>query len=116
MAAASFSTMNKPQMIERADGTKEWYLHSELHREDGAAYEGADGTKEWYLRSELHREDGAAYEGADGTKMWWLHDSYYENAEAWAKALLKSRNKMHDAQNVDAFLKQILKKYAEQTL
>jgi hypothetical protein len=36
---------NQPQMIERADGTRAWYLHDKLHREDGAAYEHANGTK-----------------------------------------------------------------------
>ena len=139
MAAASFSTMNKPHMKQCSDGTKEWCLHGKLHREDGAAIEYADGSKQWYLHGKRHREDGpaiewasgsktwylhdkrhredgAAYESADGTKVWWLHNVYHENAEAWAKALLESRNEMHDAQNVDAFLKAILKKDIEQTL
>ena len=31
------------------DGTKEWYLNGQIHREDGPAVEGADGTKSWYL-------------------------------------------------------------------
>jgi hypothetical protein len=130
---------NQPQMIERADGSKTWYLHDKLHREDGAAYEGADGTKQWflhdkrhredgaavewadgtkqwYLHDKRHREDGAAYEGADGSKEWYLHDRYYENAETWAEALLKSRNEKHDKQSIDAFLKAILKKDIEEAL
>ena len=32
-----------------ADGTKCWYLHGKLHREDGPAIEVADGTKYWYF-------------------------------------------------------------------
>jgi hypothetical protein len=130
---------NQPQMIERADGTKHGILHDKLHREDGAAYEHANGTKAWYLHGKRHREDGAAYEGADGTKQWYLHDKrhredgaavewadgtkawycmtwYYENAEAWAEALLKSRNEKHDEQSIDAFLKAILKKDIEEAL
>ena len=40
-----------------ADGTKEWYINGEYHREDGPAIEWADGYKEWYLNGKLHRED-----------------------------------------------------------
>jgi hypothetical protein len=53
--------------------------------------------KMWYLHGKRHREDGAAVEWADGTKTWYLHDRYYENAEAWAEAVLKERNQPHDA-------------------
>jgi len=55
------------------DGTKEWYLNGNLHREDGPAYEGDDGTKTWWLNDELHREDGPAVEDCDGTKVWYLN-------------------------------------------
>ena len=108
--------MNEPQMKQLPDGSKEWYLHGKLHREDGAAIEYADGTKAWYLHGELHREDAPAVEWSDGTKQWWLHNRYYENAEAWAEALLESRNEMHDVQNVDAFLKTVLRNQLQQSL
>lgn len=39
----------KPTLKKLANGTKEWYLNGELHREDGPAVERADGTKEWCL-------------------------------------------------------------------
>jgi hypothetical protein len=49
--------------------------------------------------------------------QWWLHNvRYYENAEAWAEAVLKSRNEMHDVQNVDAFLKTVLRNQLQQSL
>jgi len=54
-------------------GTKYWYLHGKLHREDGPAIEYANGTKFWYLNDEPHREDGPAIEYADGTKYWYLN-------------------------------------------
>ena len=54
------------------DGTKMWYLHGELHREDGPAVERATGAKMWYLHDELHREDGPAVEHADGRRFWFL--------------------------------------------
>lgn len=36
-------------MIERANGTKEWYMNGMRHREDGPAIEHSDGTKFWYV-------------------------------------------------------------------
>ena len=108
--------MNEPQMQQLPDGTKEWYLHGKLHRGGAPAVEWSDGTKMWYLNGKRHREDGAAVERADGTKQWWLHNRYYENAEAWAEAVLKSRNEMHDVQNVDAFLKTVLRNQLQQSL
>jgi hypothetical protein len=102
--------------IEHADGSKTWFLHGKRHREDGAAHEGADGTKQWWLHGKRHREDGAAIEWAAGSKTWWLHDRYYENAEAWAEAVLKERNQPHDAAAVDAFLRTILSKDIEEAL
>jgi hypothetical protein len=101
---------------EWADGTKQWFLHGKLHREDGAAIEHADGSKTWFLHGKRHREDGAAIERADGTKEWWLHDRYYENAEAWAEAVLKERKQPHDDAAINALLRTILKKDAEAAL
>ena len=43
------------------DGTKEWYLNDQLHREDGAAIEYPEGGKSWYLDGEsLTEQDHAA--------------------------------------------------------
>ena len=69
--------MNKPKCKTYSNGTKEWYLNGELHREDGPAVEHLDGTKEWYLNGELHREEGPAYENPDGTKAWCLNGKYH---------------------------------------
>ena len=33
-----------------------------------------NGTKEWRLNGEYHREDGPAIEWANGCKSWWLND------------------------------------------
>ena len=59
--------------VERADGTKEWYLNGECHRVDGPAIEYANGTKHWYLNNQLHRTDGPAVEWSNGSKSWYLH-------------------------------------------
>jgi hypothetical protein len=61
--------------IEYADKSTYWRkLNGKLHREDGPAIEKANGSKSWWLNGELHREDGPAVEDADGTKEWWLND------------------------------------------
>jgi len=44
--------------IERADGTKEWYLNGKLHRIDGPAIERANGDKEWWLNGERQKSIG----------------------------------------------------------
>jgi antitoxin component YwqK of YwqJK toxin-antitoxin module len=59
--------------IERANGSKEWYLNGKLHRIDGPAKEYADGSKEWYLNDKLHRIDGPAIELLNNTiQVWYL--------------------------------------------
>jgi len=36
-----------------------------------------NGSKEWYLNGQLHREDGPAVEFCNGTKQWFLNDKRY---------------------------------------
>jgi len=55
------------------NGTQEWWLNGNLHREDGPAVIYADGTQEWYLDDKRHREDGPAVIYADGGQAWWLN-------------------------------------------
>ena len=54
-------------------GTKKWYKHGKLHREDGPAIEYHDGNKEWYINDILHREDGPAIITQDGYSFWYNH-------------------------------------------
>ncbi len=91
-------------------GGKEWRLRGELHRIDGPAAEWLNGTKMWYQHNKLHREDGPAIENANGNKQWYLQDAHYEDAAAWAQALLKMRNKPHDEEAVQKFVRMILTK------
>ena len=53
-----------------SDGTKKWYKHGVLHREDGPAVNKNDRQKDWYINGQLHREDGPAVEYTDGKYMW----------------------------------------------
>ena len=58
--------------IERANGTKMWWVDGKRHREDGPAVEWSNGTKSWWVDGKRHREDGPAIERYDGTKEWWV--------------------------------------------
>ena len=69
-----------------SDGTKEWYLHGKLHREDGPAIEYANGSKWRYLHGKSHREDGPAVEYVDGTKWWYLNDKEVTWKEVFQQA------------------------------
>ena len=43
----------KTYKVEVSDnGDKHWCLNGKLHREDGPAIERADGSKSWYLNDE----------------------------------------------------------------
>ena len=45
---------NKPKLIIKPGGTKEWLLNGKRHREDGPAVEWADGTKAWFLNDKQY--------------------------------------------------------------
>lgn len=60
-----------PEKIEKEDGSIEWRLDGNLHREDGPAVERPEGTRVWFRHGKQHREDGPAVEHGDGTKEWW---------------------------------------------
>jgi hypothetical protein len=79
-----------------ADGTKEWWLNDDLHREDGPALEYANGDKYWYLNDNLHREDGPAVEYASGNKEWCLNGKHYSEAEF--KTELAKRTQTHSCE------------------
>lgn len=57
---------------EWVNGDKIWYKNGTIHREDGPAFE-ITARKEWYFYGELHRIDGPAIECDDGAKYWYLY-------------------------------------------
>ena len=59
--------------IERANGDKSWCLNGVRHRVDGPAEESSSGHKSWYINGKCHREHGPAIEYADGGKAWWVN-------------------------------------------
>jgi hypothetical protein len=99
--AENAAANEQPQMKVNKHGGKKWRLHGIVL---------VNGTKMWWLHGKLHREDGPAIELADGDKEWWLNDVYYANADAWAQALLKMRNEPHDEESVQKFVRMILTK------
>ena len=112
----------QPECRLYADGTKQWRLNGELHREDGPAIEYADGRKCWFLHGKYHREDGPAIERADGTKEWYLHGKRHREdgpACEWAngyKAWFLHGKVVHSEQIVDLQLSRgVFCYYNEQT-
>jgi hypothetical protein len=101
------NTANQEPVMRERQGNKVWYLHGELHRVGAPAIEWENGAKFWYQHDKLHREDGPAAEYADGEKMWFLRGKKYDDASAWAKALLKMHNKPHDADAIERFLRDL---------
>ena len=81
--------------VERANGTKHWYINGQLHREEGPAIESANGDKEWYHNDKLHREGGPAIEYANGTKYWYL------NGKGLTEAEFNARTKSCDGRVVE---------------
>jgi hypothetical protein len=70
---------NTKLFIEFEDGTKEWHVNAELHRDNGLpAIEHFDGSKKWYVKGKLHRDnDLPAIEYADGTKIWHVNGKFH---------------------------------------
>jgi hypothetical protein len=50
-----------------------WFLHGQLHREDGPAEMYSNGHKRWYIHGKAHREDGPAVIYVHGSKSWYLN-------------------------------------------
>ena len=96
--------------VERADGTKSWWVNGKRHRVDGPAVELANGDKQWWVNDELHREDGPAIEFADGIKEWFVNSKRYDTPSDWAEAVFKLHKKPYDQKDIDRFLKPILSK------
>ena len=84
--------------IERTDVYKEWYVEGKLHRLDGPAREWADGSKEWYVNDKRHRLDGPSVEFTNGYKAWYVEDNYMTEEEfsAYTKPKPTCENKVID--------------------
>jgi antitoxin component YwqK of YwqJK toxin-antitoxin module len=61
--------------IEKADGSKFWYVNGKLHRDNGLpAIEKANSDKAWFVNGLLHRDnDLPAVEYADGSKYFYIY-------------------------------------------
>jgi hypothetical protein len=80
-------SFNDEPAIVQIDGTKEWYINGERHRENKPAIEEADGTKEWYINGRRHREDGPAVEYPIAPIRWYcngkIHQKYGQVVQWW---------------------------------
>lgn len=72
---------NKPfdSMIE--DGEGKFYYDSKMrfHREGGPAVERNDGEEEWYIHGELHREDGPALKWIRDNGIGYYYNHFLKN-------------------------------------
>jgi len=61
--------------VERADGTKEWWVNGQPNREGGKpVIEYANGGRVWYVNDEPQRECGlTTIEYANGGKVWYAN-------------------------------------------
>ena len=69
--------------IERADGTKEFWVNDRLHRDGGLpAIKRADGYKAYFVNGQLHRDGGLpAIEWAGGTKAYYVNGVFIRREE-----------------------------------
>ena len=83
-----------------ANGSKEWFLNGNRHREDGPAIEYASGSKQWLLNGKYHREDGPAVEYANGTKKWYLNGKRFTEEQFNKKMKKPCENKVVEIDGV----------------
>ena len=79
--------------VKWADGTEFYLLNGEFHREDGPAVKYADGSEFYYIDGQYHREDGPAVKYADGKEEYWLNNKQYSKEE-FDKIILTRKNKV----------------------
>ena len=68
---------DEPTCFTDEDGSQHWYLHGQLHREDGPALIHPDGTIIYYKYGRYHREGGPAYSHPNGTQYWFINGEYH---------------------------------------
>jgi hypothetical protein len=71
-----FHNVDGPAII-RGDGTREWWMNGERHREGGPAVEYSNGDYEWWVRGKLHREGGPALLHKNSLEEWRINGEYY---------------------------------------
>ena len=47
-----------------------------LHREDGPVIERVNGTKEWFVNGVHHRMDGPAFDSKVGHRVWYVDGEF----------------------------------------
>src|ERR1700691_4077197 len=77
---------NYTGIVKYHDGSIEYYLNGELHRENGPAIIYPNGSIYYYLNGKSHREDGPAAIWNDGTIFYYLNNNdITEEVEEWIK-------------------------------
>ena len=76
-----FHRDNDLPAIENINGTKEWYIDGQRHRENKPAFIHYSGEEQWWFEGKAHREDGPAIIWSTGEKEWWIHGIKYTEEE-----------------------------------
>lgn len=71
------SENDEPSVIDTNDGTKYWYKHGNLHRNNGPAVIYTDGAETWFQDGQLHRLDGPAETNNHGLEIWAVYGKYH---------------------------------------
>jgi hypothetical protein len=62
------------------DCKEQWYIHGQLHRDNGPAVINSGGFKEWYIHGKRHRLDGPAISSIYGDEKygsWYVNDKLH---------------------------------------
>ena len=82
---------NESFMEISGNGNKYWKnKQGKYHRLDGPAVERADGSKDWWVDGKRHRTDGPAVERINGSKEWYIDgiELTEEEFKYWSKDLV----------------------------
>ena len=91
----NFHREDGPALI-YANGSQCWCLNGVYHREDGPAVTRSDGTQEWWLNGHLHREDGPAIIYADGQQQWYLNGIQHDKISNKISFIINTNHNIKD--------------------
>ena len=78
--------------VKYADGREFYFLNGKLHREDGPAVKHPDRTEYYYFNGKLHREDGPAVKWPDGTEVYYVNGKKYLKDDFYNEFIKHKKN------------------------
>lgn len=71
---------DEPAVID-ANGSKQWWINGEIHRENKPAVIFANGDTQWWHHGLLHRLNGPAIETYNGMPQWWINGKCIDESD-----------------------------------